>query len=133
MLMSMPFCDVANVGGIYHPSSIIALHRIACDTSFNRWKDHQKLNPNDLLGLLCGLTGSRNSIRCRTADHNFNLNTYISARRQNSNEISQAKFMFVWSTYPKKQPEMLCDLTGSEKSKMAASKTVLTSSQLVDR
>ena len=55
------------------------------------------------------------------------MNTYISARTQQGNEISTTKLMVFGSTYPMKLPEMLYDLTGSEKSKMAAFKTGKTS------
>src|SRR5664279_1147325 len=88
----------------------------------HRWKGLGKLNPNNAFGILCDLTGSRNS-RWRTPDRNFNFNTYVSACRQHRNEISKAILMFSGSTYPMELPGMLYDLTGSGKSKMAASKT----------
>ena len=44
----------------------------------HRWKGLPKLNLNDPLGLLHGLSGSRNS-RLLTPDRNFYLNTYLSS------------------------------------------------------
>ena len=53
----------------------------------------------------------------------FNLNTYISVRGKQKNEISKPKSMFLGSTNPMQLQKMLCDLSGGEKSKMVASKT----------
>ena len=88
----------------------------------HHWKGLHKFYPTETSGILYNLTGSRNS-RWWTPDRNFHLNTYISACRQHRNEISKAKSMFSRSTYPMELQEMLYDITGSKKSKMAASKT----------
>ena len=88
----------------------------------NRWKGLRELDPIDPFGLLYGLTESRNS-RWQTRDRNYYLNTNISTRSLHRNVISQAKLIFSESTHPMELPDMLYDLTGSDKSKMAASKT----------
>src|SRR5664279_3508826 len=77
--------------------------------------------PTNPLGILYGLTGTRNS-RWRTPNRNFNLNTYIFACRQHRNDISKAISMFAGSTYPMELLGMLYDLTESEKFKMASFK-----------
>ena len=58
--------------------------------------------------------------------------THISACRHDRNTISKAKSMFLRSSYPIEQSRTLHVLTGSGKSKMAASKLDEPISQTVD-
>jgi len=57
---------------------------------------------------------------------------YISACRQDGNEILTAIFMFSGSSYPMSSTGMFYDQTGSGKSNMAASKQEVHISELVD-
>ena len=58
--------------------------------------------------------------------------THISADRYNRNTLSKAVFMFLRSSYPIGQSITLHDLAGSGLSKIAASKTELWISRLVN-
>ena len=83
-----------------------------------RWKGLGKLYSTDLMGMLSDLTGSRNQdggFQTRTKS-----DTDISACKQNRNEISTVKPIFLRSSYTMGVVVIFFDQTGSKKSKMAA-------------
>ena len=88
----------------------------------HRWKGLHKFYPNNTLGILYDVTGSRNS-RWRTPNRHFHLNKYISACMQHKNRILKAESMYSKFTHPMEQLRRLYDVTGSQKSNMAACKT----------